>query len=98
MKKEPNPQICNRINEINWYSRLYRIPGKDTVAQQFVKGGCVPDSFATLKRANVSADRQMLEGETLESRESGETPFEQENRDSHLHQISITTYGNRCYA
>ena len=52
--------------------------GKDTVAKQFVKGGCVHDSFANPLKdlcANVFGwDRQMLEGETLESREFRETP------------------------
>ena len=46
--------------------------GKDTVAKQFVKGGCVHDSFANPLKdlcANVFGwDRQMLEGETIEAK------------------------------
>lgn len=52
--------------------------GKDTVAQQFIKAGCVKDSFATpLKDACAAIfgwPRELLEGDTVESREFRETP------------------------
>lgn len=52
--------------------------GKDTVAKQFVKHGCVRDSFAApLKDVCASIfgwPREMLEGHTVESREFRETP------------------------
>lgn len=52
--------------------------GKDTVAQQFIKAGCVRDSFATPLKDACSAifgwPRELLEGDTIESREFRETP------------------------
>ena len=52
--------------------------GKDTVAQQFIKTGCVKDSFATpLKDACAAIfgwPRELLEGDTIESRDFRETP------------------------
>jgi len=52
--------------------------GKDTVAKEFVKYGCVQDSFAAPLKDVVSAtfgwDRSLLEGDTVESREWRETP------------------------
>lgn len=52
--------------------------GKDTVAKEFVNVGCVQDSFAAPLKDVCSAvfgwDREMIEGDTLESREYRETP------------------------
>ena len=52
--------------------------GKDTVAKMFVERGCVQDSFASpVKDVCASIfgwDRDMLEGDTVESRDSRETP------------------------
>ena len=52
--------------------------GKDTVAKEFVNAGCVQDSFAAPLKDVCSAvfgwDREMIEGDTLESREYRETP------------------------
>jgi hypothetical protein len=52
--------------------------GKDTVAQQFIKTGCLKDSFAApLKDACAAMfgwPRELLEGDTIESREFRETP------------------------
>jgi hypothetical protein len=52
--------------------------GKDTVASQFVKLGCIRDSFATPLKDVCSAvfgwPRELLEGNTAESREFRETP------------------------
>jgi hypothetical protein len=52
--------------------------GKDTVANQLVELGCVRDSFATpLKDACAAIfgwPRELLEGDTIESREFRETP------------------------
>ena len=52
--------------------------GKDTVANMFVERGCVQDSFAApLKDVCASVfgwRREMLEGDTVESRDFRETP------------------------
>ena len=52
--------------------------GKDTVAKQFVQQGCVQDSFAGPLKDMCSTvfgwDREMIEGETVESRDFRETP------------------------
>lgn len=52
--------------------------GKDTVAQEFVKLGCVQDSFAApLKDMTATIfgwERSLLEGDTVESRDFRETP------------------------
>lgn len=52
--------------------------GKDTVAQHFIKNGCIRDSFATpLKDACAAIfgwPRELLEGDTVESRDFRETP------------------------
>ena len=52
--------------------------GKDTVANMFVERGCVQDSFAApLKDVCASVfgwQREMLEGDTVESRDFRETP------------------------
>ena len=52
--------------------------GKDTVAKMFVEQGCVQDSFAApLKDMCASIfgwQREMLEGDTMDSREFRETP------------------------
>ena len=52
--------------------------GKDTVAKEFVKRGCVQDSFAgPLKDVCASIfgwERTLLEGDTIESRDFRETP------------------------
>ena len=52
--------------------------GKDTVAKLFVQSGCVQDSFASpLKDMCASIfgwDREMLEGDTIDSRDFRETP------------------------
>jgi hypothetical protein len=52
--------------------------GKDTVAAQFVKQGCIKDSFAAPLKDLCSAvfgwPRYLLEGDTVESREFRETP------------------------
>lgn len=52
--------------------------GKDTVAKQFVEQGCVKDSFAAplkdLCAAVFGWPRELLEGDTVESREFRETP------------------------
>lgn len=52
--------------------------GKDTVAKQFVQQGCVQDSFAApLKDMTATIfgwDRDLLEGDTIESRDFRETP------------------------
>lgn len=52
--------------------------GKDTVAKMFVEQGCVQDSFASpLKDMCASIfgwQREMLEGDTMDSREFRETP------------------------
>jgi hypothetical protein len=52
--------------------------GKDTVANKFVEAGCVHDSFANpLKDVCASTfgwDRNLLEGDSTESREFRETP------------------------
>jgi hypothetical protein len=52
--------------------------GKDTVASRFISYGCVKDSFATpLKDACAAIfgwRRELLEGDTVESREFRETP------------------------
>jgi hypothetical protein len=52
--------------------------GKDTVAKMFVERGCVQDSFAAPLKDVCSSifgwDRSMLEGDTVESRDSRETP------------------------
>ena len=51
--------------------------GKDTVAKEFCKLGCVQDSFAAPLKDVCSAifgwDREAIEGETVESREFRET-------------------------
>lgn len=52
--------------------------GKDTVAQEFVKLGCKKDSFAAPLKDVCAAmfgwPRELLEGDTTESREFRETP------------------------
>jgi len=52
--------------------------GKDTVAKEFVKLGCVQDSFAApLKDMTATIfgwNRELLEGDTVESRDFRETP------------------------
>ena len=52
--------------------------GKDTVASRFISYGCVKDSFAApLKDACAAIfgwPRELLEGDTVESREFRETP------------------------
>ena len=52
--------------------------GKDTVAKQFVQQGCVQDSFAGPLKDMCSTvfgwDREMIEGETVDSRDFRETP------------------------
>lgn len=52
--------------------------GKDTVAKQFVERGCVQDSFAAPLKDMCSSvfgwPRNMLEGDTVESRDFRETP------------------------
>lgn len=52
--------------------------GKDTVAQEFIKTGCIRDSFAAPLKDVCSAifgwPRELLEGDTIESREFRETP------------------------
>lgn len=52
--------------------------GKDTVAQEFIKTGCIRDSFAAPLKDACSAifgwPRELLEGDTIESREFRETP------------------------
>lgn len=52
--------------------------GKDTVAQQFVEYGCVKDSFAKPLKDLCSSvfgwPREMMEGDTVESRDFRETP------------------------
>lgn len=52
--------------------------GKDTVAKEFVKNGCIQDSFAAPLKDAVSAifgwERLLLEGDTVESRDFRETP------------------------
>lgn len=52
--------------------------GKDTAAQKFVEAGCIKDSFAAPLKDLVSSvfgwDRELLEGETVESRDFRETP------------------------
>ena len=52
--------------------------GKDTVAKRFIEHGCVKDSFAAPLKDATSAifgwPRDMLEGDTVESREFRETP------------------------
>lgn len=52
--------------------------GKDTVANEFVKQGCVRDSFAAPLKDLCSSifgwPRELLEGDTAESREFRETP------------------------
>jgi hypothetical protein len=52
--------------------------GKDTVAKEFVKLGCVQDSFAApLKDMTATIfgwNRDLLEGDTVESRDFRETP------------------------
>lgn len=52
--------------------------GKDTVAQQFVNTGAVRDSFAKPLKDVCAAvfgwDRELLEGDTVESRDFRETP------------------------
>ena len=52
--------------------------GKDTVAKQLVDLGCVRDSFATPLKDTCAAifgwPRELLEGDTIESREFRETP------------------------
>ncbi len=52
--------------------------GKDTAAQHFIKNGCIRDSFATPLKDACSAifgwPRELLEGDTVESREFRETP------------------------
>jgi len=52
--------------------------GKDTVAGEFVRQGCVRDSFASplkdLCAAIFGWSRELLEGDTAESREFRETP------------------------
>ena len=52
--------------------------GKDTVAKEFCKLGCVQDSFAAPLKDVCSAifgwNREAIEGETVESREFRETP------------------------
>jgi len=52
--------------------------GKDTVAQHFIKSGCIRDSFATPLKDACSAifgwPRELLEGDTVESRDFRETP------------------------
>lgn len=52
--------------------------GKDTAAQEFVKLGCKKDSFAAPLKDMCAAvfgwSRELLEGDTLESREFRETP------------------------
>ena len=52
--------------------------GKDTVAQMFVERGAVKDSFAAPLKDLCSSvfgwDRDMLEGDTVESRDFRETP------------------------
>ena len=52
--------------------------GKDTVAKMFVEQGCVQDSFAApLKDMCASIfgwQREMLEGDSMDSREFRETP------------------------
>lgn len=52
--------------------------GKDTVAKEFVKYGCVQDSFAAPLKDVVAStfgwDRSKLEGDTISSRDWRETP------------------------
>jgi dephospho-CoA kinase len=52
--------------------------GKDTVAEEFAKYGCAKDSFAKPLKDVCSAvfgwPREMLEGDTIESRDFRETP------------------------
>ena len=52
--------------------------GKDTVANLFVERGCTQDSFAAPLKDVCSSifgwDRNMLEGDTVESRDFRETP------------------------
>ena len=52
--------------------------GKDTVAQQFLQYGCVKDSFAKPLKDVCSSifgwQRELLEGDTIESRDFRETP------------------------
>jgi hypothetical protein len=52
--------------------------GKDTVANRFISYGCIRDSFAAPLKDTCSAifgwRRDLLEGDTIESREFRETP------------------------
>jgi len=52
--------------------------GKDTVAKKFVEHGCVQDSFAAPLKDICSStfgwQRELLEGDTIESRDFRETP------------------------